>query len=309
MRRLRCTLVCFLICVVSVFADSMAINLENDCFALPKTDDNYSHGTEIVYTADSPLWVFDNWDLGLEQTMYTPPLIKTDALQLGEHPYCGYLSLNFIGEQWFKSSESTELTLQHQLGFGTVGPHAHSEQSQKTIHKWLGCKEPKGWKWQIANEAIVQYQLCANLNWRFYGSENGFSALLIPRATIDVGGFKDMIAVGTDLKLGWRVPKNVGSNMILSMPSWRGSNKFSCFTLVGAEGRCVLHDTSIDGGFFRDSIHTEESETWVGELHWGLGLSYSAVEIDYFVFTRSNELENSNATRPNYGRVSLKVSF
>ena len=306
MRKLRIAVLLFLVSCFSTYANSLAVNLENDTFSFPKKDHEYSHGTELVYMADSAFWLFDNWGIGAEQTMYTPPLLKTDDLQLGEHPYCGYLSLNFIGENYIDVSEKLSLTLQHQLGFGTVGPHSHSEQSQKVIHRWLGCKEPKGWKWQISNEAVVQYQLYGNLNWEIFNA-NHFNGFLIPRFGIDVGGFKDMLAIGADFKFGWNALRNVGSNMILSVP--RRTSAFSCFSLVGVEGRCIFHDTSIDGGFFRESVHVEQSEMWVGEFHWGVGISYKNVEIDYFNFIRSNELENSHASKPNYGRISLKIAF
>ena len=290
-----------------MFADSISLNMENDTLSFPKKDHEYSHGTELVYMTDSPFWIFDSVGFGIEQTMYTPPLLKTDDLQLGEHPYCGYLSFNLIGDQIFKLNDSLDLTLEHSLGFGMVGPSSRSEQSQKVIHRWLGCKEPKGWKWQIHDEFIVQYQCYANLNYEVlkYGLWSGY---LIPRIGLDAGGFKDMIAPGLDIKLGYNIRGNTGSNMILSAPARRQS-KFGTFILAGVEGRCVFHDTSIDGGFFRESIHTEESEMWVGEFHWGIGLTFKGVEIDYFNFVRSNELKDSRASNPNYGRISLKISF
>ena len=290
-----------------MFADSISLNMENDTLSFPKKDHEYSHGTEFVYMTDKQLWFFDNVGFGIEQTMYTPPLLKTDDLQLGEHPYCGYLSFNLIGDQIFKFNDSLDLTLEHSLGFGMVGPSSRSEQSQKVIHKWLGCKEPKGWKWQIHDEFVAQYQCYANLNYEVL-KINHFSTYLIPRIGIDAGGFKDMIASGLDVKIGYNTKGNVGSNMILSAPA-RKHNSFEIFALAGIEGRCVFHDTSIDGGFFRDSIHTEESEMWVGEFHWGVGLKFRNVEIDYFNFIRSNELKNSFAAEPNYGRISFTTSF
>ena len=301
----------FLFCCLLTFslnASSFSINAENDTLSFPKKDREYSHGTEFVYMSDSPFWIFDNIGFGMEQTMYTPPLLKTDDLQIGEHPYCGYLSFNLLGENWIPLTEKTTFTLQHSLGFGCVGPSSHAEQSQKIIHKWLGCKEPKGWKWQISDEAIVQYQLYANLNYEIY-KKNSFQVFIIPRAGTDFGGFKDMIAIGSDIKIGWNVKENVGSNMILSAPKSKKKSKYGFFLLTGVEGRCVFHDTSIDGGLFKDSIHTEKSELLVGEFHWGVGITIKNVEIDYFQFIRSNELESNLAKDPNYGRISLTVQF
>ena len=286
-------------------ADSFRITLENDTLSFPKKDSEYTHGTELAYMREEPLLFFDEWGIEVEQTMYGPKLDKTDNMVQGEHPYCGYLSLNFLGNQNLDYSFGT-LTLQHSLGFGLVGPHSYSEQSQKIIHAWLGCKDPKGWKkWQIRDEFILQYELYANLNVEAY-RHGDFSILVIPRTGIDVGGFKDMLAAGIDFKFGFNVPDNVGSGMILSAPKQRSD--WSFFALAGVEGRCVLHDTSIEGGFFRDSPYTLDAETLVGEFHWGVGLSYKSFEISYFNFIRSKEFE-TNDRRPNYGQLKIVFSF
>ena len=293
----------------SAEADTLSLTLENDTLSFPKKDSEYTHGTEFSYMRDKPLWFFDNWGIEVEQTMYGPKLDKTDNMVQGEHPYCGYLSFNFIGEQWFDLDWSV-LTLQHSFGFGGVGPHSYSEQSQKIIHAWLGCKEPKGWKkWQIRDEFIFQYELYANLNLELTDSTDLFRVFVIPRTGIEAGGFKDMLAAGLDFKFGFNATENVGSGMILSAPKDRGSSgSWGLYLLAGVEGRCVFHDTAIEGGLFRDSPYTLDAETWVGEFHWGAGLTIRSFEISYFNYIRSKEFE-TNYRRPNYGQLMVSWKF
>lgn len=295
-----------LIIAISVIAnaDTMSILLENDTLSLPKKDSEYTHGTEIKWMAEDPLWIFDDYGLSIQQNMYGPKLDKTDRMIHGEHPYCGYLSFNLIGEQWFD-----DLSLNHQLGLGGVGPHTYAEETQKYIHKILGCKEPKGWKkWQIRDEFIVQYQLYANYNWEIFRTKS-FNGYLIPRTGVDVGGFKDMIATGIDFKFGFNTPKNSGSGMILSAPAKVDkSSDWNLFLLAGVEGRYVFHDTSIEGGFFRDSPYTLDAEPWVGEFHWGVGFEYGRLGISYYNFIRSKEFE-TNYRKPNYGQLKISFSF
>ena len=289
-------------------ADSVKLALENDTLSFPKKDSEYTHGTELTYMSDRPWWVFDNVGFEVEQTMYGPKLDKTDNMVQGEHPYCGYLSLNLLGDQYFDLDWSM-LTLQHSLGFGLVGPHSYSEQSQKIIHAWLGCKEPKGWKkWQIQDEFMLQYEMYANLNIRVLESGD-FATFIIPRAGVQAGCFKDALCAGVDLKFGFNVPYNVGSGIILSAPAPRAArNPWSCYLLAGVEGKCVLHDTAIEGGFFNDSPYTLDAETWVGEFHWGVGIEYKGFQIEYANIIRSKEFE-TNDRRPNYGRLTIGCSF
>lgn len=295
------------LCVGLANADSFRITLENDTLSFPKKDSEYTHGTELAYMRDEPLLFFDEWGIEVEQTMYGPKLDNTDNMKQGEHPYCGYLSFNLLGNQWFDLSWA-DLSLQHSFSFGGVGPHSYSEQSQKYIHRWLGCKDPKGWKkWQVRDEFIFQYEMYANLNIKAIDADP-FALYVIPRIGVDAGGFKDMVATGVDLKFGFNVPENIGSGMILAAPQKKQRSDWSAFALVGVEGRCVLHDTSIEGGFFRDSPYTLDAETWVGEFHWGVGVSYRAFEISYFNFIRSKEFATNNRN-PNYGQITIVFSF
>ena len=293
---------------VLALADTVSLALENDTLSFPKKDSEYTHGTELTYMADSGWWVFNNIGFEIEQTKYGPKLDNTDTMKQGEHPYCGYLSLNLLGDQYFDLDWSV-LTLQHSLGFGLVGPHSYSEQSQKIIHAWLGCKEPKGWKkWQIRDEFIAQYELYANLNIKVLEAGD-FGMFVIPRAGVQAGGFKDALNVGVDLKFGFNVPYNVGSGIILSAPAPRGVNSpWSCYLLAGVESKCIFHDTAIEGGFFRDSPYTLDAEPWVGEFHWGVGVKYRAVQLEYANIIRTKEFE-TNDRRPNYGRLVLTVNF
>ena len=284
-------------------ADKLSIILENDTLSLPKKDSEYTHGTEIKWMSEDSLWFFDDYGMSVQQNMYGPKLDKIGGMPPGEHPYCGYLAFNLIGEQWFD-----DLSLNHQLGLGGVGPHTYAEETQKIIHKWLGCKEPKGWKeWQIRDEFIVQYQLYANYNWALFKA-NQFNGYLIPRMGVDVGGFKDMLAAGVDFKFGFNTPKNSGSGMILSAPMKAKKANWNLFLLAGVEGRCVFHDTSIEGGFFRDSPYTLDAERWVGEFHWGIGFEYKHFSISYYNFIRSKEFE-TNYRRPNYGQLMVTFIF
>ena len=94
----------------------------------------------------------------------------------------------------------------------------------------------------------------------------------------------------------------------MKAPKEKKNSDWHLFLLVGVEGRAVFHDTSIDGGFFRDSPYTNESETWVGEFHWGVGARLKWFEIEYTQFIRSKEFKTQEVN-PNYGRLVVKWNF
>ena len=292
----------------NVRGDAFSVELNNDTLTIPRKDSEYTHGTEFTYMRDTPFLIFSEYGFQLQQNMYGPKLIKTDELQNGEHPYCGYLSFNLIGDQWFELSWCS-LSIQHKLGLGCVGPHSYAKESQRIIHSWLGCKDPKGWdRWQIRDEPIVQYESWVNFNIELLETGH-FKIFGIPRAGVDIGGFKDMLAAGLDLKLGLDPSESVGHGVILSAPMGKkAALSYSAYFLVGLEGRCVLHDTSIDGGFFRDSPYTNESETWVGEAHFGAGVKIKRLELEYITIKRTNEFK-TEVRRPSYGKLLLRWGF
>ena len=291
---------------LTVVADSVSFRIENDTLGIPDNKDSeYTHGTQVTYMLDDSLLFFDNYGFAIQQNMYGPKLDNTDNMVYGEHPYCGYLNFMFIGEQWLDLDWSV-LSIEHRFGLGGVGEHSYAGQTQKYIHKILGCKDPKGWKkWQVRDEFIAQYDVYANLNIEVF-EENGFNTFIIPYAGIDAGGFKDMTAIGIDLKLGYDAPRNIGSGKMLSAP--KIDNKFKSYFLVGVEGRYVAHDTAIEGGFFKDSPYTLDARHAVGEFHYGVGVSFDNVSIEFSQYIRSKEYD-TNYRKPKYGAITLSVRF
>jgi len=289
----------------SVFADTLKIGIENDVFL--HDDSDYSHGTQIVYLRDKPVWVFDAWGIDVLQNMYTPDDISSTEISYGDRPYCGLLLASIFGD-YSKWTKHGTLNIRNEFGIGATGPASFAQDSQKVVHSIIGSKEPKGWDHQIAQEFIVQYQGYADYNMPIVDKE-WFTFYNIFRTAGFIGTYKDMLTLGLDWKFGLNPKENMGGNIAFSASNKRSVKKlFSLNFLVGAESRFVIWDTSLDGTLFRDSEYTIDSEKLVGELHGGVTLGIGPVDINFLAIFRTREYEGQDDS-PDYCRLAVSVDF
>ena len=294
------------VCLFSTaaFADSVTVGIENDVFL--HDDSDYSHGTQVIYLRDSPAWVFDAWGIDILQDMYTPDNISSTEIQYGDRPYCGLLLASWFGD-FSKWTKLGTFNIRNEFGIGSTGPNSFAQDSQKVVHSIIGSREPKGWDNQIAQEFIVQYQGYADFNTLVVDTDY-FKLYNILRGAAMIGTYKDMLSLGLDLKFGLNPKENMGSNIAFSAPRGKTSDKFSLSLLVGAEGRLVVWDTSLDGTLFRDSEYTVDSEKLVGELHGGVSLGIGPARVDFLAIFRTREYETQDES-PDYARLAVTVDF
>ena len=289
----------------SVLADSLTLGIENDVFL--HDDSDYSHGTQIIYKHDSPnAKYFDAWGIDLLQDMYTPDNISSTEIQYGDRPYCGLLLASWFGDTLIPAKYG-DLNLRNEFGIGSTGPNSFAQDSQKVVHSIIGSRKPKGWDHQIAQEFIVQYQGYADFNTLIVNTDY-FKMYNILRGAALVGTYKDMLSLGLDLKFGLNPKENIGSNIAFSAPRGKKMDKFSLSLLVGAEGRFVIWDTSLDGTLFRDCEYTVDSEKLVGELHTGASLGIGPVKVDFLVIFRTREYKSQDES-PDYARLAVTFDF
>jgi len=96
------------------------------------------------------------YGIRIEQDIFTPSNIGYDSIIAGERPYSGVLllehnliSINTMNKQRLNTS----------LDLGIIGPAAKAEEEQRAVHKMINNGLPLGWKYQIANDFVVNYNV------------------------------------------------------------------------------------------------------------------------------------------------------
>ena len=285
---------------LSVFGTEAYFTMENDTF-LSNADNDYTHGTGFELVTDNRI------HLKLQQNMYAPSDLRLNPPDKNDRPYCGLL-LGGVGYEFFQDPESP-WTHYGELNFGMIGPSTKAGETQKFIHKWLGCKEPKGWDYQLHDEFVVNGQWWTKYNYYF----NDYVAL-VPRAGVLAGTIQDAAEIGCDLKVGWNIRehKDVGNNIMFSAPNksaWY--NKISCWIFGGVGERYYLYNHIIEGSLFNnkdDHLSDVDIEPFVTELRAGAVLKAYDFYLAYIAVFRTDEFKGQK-NAPDYGCITFGYSF
>ena len=200
---------------------------------------------------------------------------------------------------------------QLELSLGVVGSASLAEQTQKFIHEITDSQEPRGWDTQLENEpgVVLTYQR----SWRGFVSESvsGFGFDATPHAGGALGNVFTYANAGVMLRFGQRLPLDYGPPRI--QPSLPGSGFFApqegfgWYLFAGVEGRAVARNIFLDGNTFRDS-RSVDKEPLVGDLQFGIALTWRNVRLSYTHVLRTREFETQDEA-DDFGAFSLTVRF
>lgn len=300
---------------------TLSLEFENDIFY--DTDRNYTNGVRASWLSGpdkTPAWALSvarrfplfpeggtvRTSYAVGQNMYTPDDIALRNPPLDDRPYAGWLygSIGLI-------TETGRRLVQLELTFGVVGPASLAERTQKFIHKITDSPEPRGWDSQLKNEPglVLTYQR----SWRGFVSESvaGFGFDATPHVGGVLGNVFTYANVGLTLRFGQRLPLDYGPPRI--QPGLPGSgffmpqDDFGWYLFAGVEGRAVARNIFLDGNTFRDS-RSVDKEPLVGDLQFGIALTWRDMRLSYIHVLRTREFETQDGA-DDFGAVSLSVRF
>ncbi|HSC95830.1 MAG TPA: lipid A deacylase LpxR family protein [Burkholderiales bacterium] len=299
----------------------LSLIVENDLFY--DNDRNYTSGVALVWVPTgrpAPDWalriahwlpwfpeegaVRHGYSFGLN--MYAPSDITLADPPLDDRPYAGWLYGTIgLGVETGQRLDQLALTL------GVVGPASRAEQVQKFVHEIVGSPEPQGWDTQIGNEPgiLLTYQR----SWRARATTSlaGLDVDLTPHFGGALGNVYTYANAGLTLRAGPHLPLDYGPPRI--QPSVPGSGyfaparDFTWYLFGGFEGRAVAHNIFLDGNTFRDS-RSVDKEPFVGDLQWGIVLTWRDVRLGYTHVVRTREFKTQRE-HDVFGSVSLSISF
>src|SRR5690606_38186904 len=91
-----------------------------------------------------------NAGMSITQIMVTPNETSVSTPQYDDIPYAGYLMLAFYMFEWDEKSFT-----EYRMEVGVVGEEAGAGFAQKTVHKFIGADEPKGWDTQLGTQYTI----------------------------------------------------------------------------------------------------------------------------------------------------------
>ena len=236
--------------------------------------------------------------------IYTPYDIDQTNVTKLDRPYAGW---NF-GNITFSNFPSIRKSNQYQLEMGLVGPVSGMENLQRWIHELTHYTLPKGWKYQIPNELVVNVCYARLQNWRLTNdldivSESAAQAgtgsnKVSQELTMRVIQFNDIgNSVFTNSRLSWD-----------SRSQGRG-RQFEFFFFFGAGVQYVVSNIFIEGSLFSTSKSqfTAQHEPWV--LTRKYGLMFSKHDISWSITFHHLSKEMKVGESHDYASLALSVRF
>jgi hypothetical protein len=299
---------------------TVSLVVENDLFY--NVDRNYTNGIALVWVpgGDAPGWavrvarwlpwfprdgrVRHGYTLG--QNMYTPADIALADPPRDDRPYAGWLyGAIGLGVETGRQLDQLWMTL------GVVGPASLADETQTFVHGITSSSEPRGWGTQLENEPgiLLTYQR----SWRGLATKPlaGLDLDITPHIGGALGNVYTYASAGLTVRVGRSLALDYGPPRI--QPSLPGAgffvptDTFGWYLFAGLDGRAVARNIFLDGNTFQDSRRVDR-EPLVGDLQWGITLTWRGARVSYTHVMRSREFESPNR-HDEFGSVSLSISF
>lgn len=314
----------------------LQFQLENDLFN--DTDRDYTNGwmlsiiTPDVDGPDAPDWLrsagtvtrpladalgcdAQRLGFGIGQLMFTPEDWRSYDLIEDDRPYAGWLFGEIAWHGIRKPADGVCARLDTlQLQVGVVGPSALAQEAQDFIHDLRNFDRFNGWDNQLEDEPGIN--LAWTRRWRHTlagNHDDGLCLDLMPSITASVGNVETSASVGGEMRAGWNVADDFGSDSlrpgsartVRAAPS--PGNAFGAYVFAGVRGRAIARDIFLDGNTFADS-HSVDKEALVGDFSYGLRICISdTVNLGYTQVVRTREFDGQSAH--SFGSVDVSIQF
>lgn len=272
---------------------SSTLQFDNDTYY--ETDYYYTYGLKLGI--NQPVFGLTPWKsifikthnqttisgLDITQKLYTPKNIRDTLIQFNDRPFAATLELSQTN---ISTDSITGLIIQSTLRLGILGPAAGGELLQNKIHEWIVSPDPGGWKYQIQNALIINYDI-------------GISKPFIRNGIIRISG-DGAARVGTlndDLEAGINIT-------LKSNPS----KKFGIWLQLYGGSRFVVYNATLQGGFFNDDCYNlswEEITPLILIANAELGLRFRGMNLSYMHYYLTKEFDYG--IDHNYGSFRLVI--
>ena len=174
------------------------------------------------------------YGIGLESAGYTPTSIFSDSILYGDRPFAG---LAYLQAFMLSVNESARSRFSAILSVGLMGPAAGGYDIQAFIHRYTRNADPMGWKFQVKNEPIINY-------------EADYEKAITPASQYFLLSGLGMARVGT-------LSTKAGAGLVLMAglfndpfhPAQKGRKRFA-YVYAHPEVDVVGYDATLQGGPF-----------------------------------------------------------
>ncbi len=281
------------------------VHYDNDKFS--GTDKNYTMGYSVEVV--SPFFIKNpvnrilfkpsnsktKFGLASENIGFSPNNIGSSEIQQGERPFAAVFMLKSFA---ISTNTLYKSRLISSLNLGVIGPGAFGKEVQVYVHKSTGKPIPKGWRNQMENDLVLNYEV--GYEKQLFRMFNGFS--LNTNSNLRVGTLYTNASLGVNTTMG-----------LISSPFTAAThkNRFRLYSYSQITGSVIGYDATLQGGVFNNKnsyiIPFNKIERLIGQLNYGLVLQSNLVYFEYFRTALTREFNYGEHTK--WGGLKLGVQF
>ena len=280
-------------------------NYENDYFA--NGDENYTQGynfelflkslkkNPINFLFFKPKNSIKKYGLALEHIGFTPDNYVSENIQFGDRPFASTIMLKSM---IITVNTNKKLRLFSSINLGIIGPAAFGEDMQVGIHKWTGNKIPKGWKNQIKNDIVINYEIGLEKQIVTVASFLSLQA----QSNIKAGTLFTNASLGLNATFG-----------IIDKPFTikNSAKKFKFYGFLQSIGTAVVYDATLQGGMFNNSstytISSGEVKRLTGQYSYGFILKTRTLFFEYSRYFITKEFNSGSSAK--WGGIKIGFTF
>lgn len=281
-------------------------NYDNDYFS--GTDENYTQGYSlelvIPFLEKNPAnYLFltpkknseVKYGLAIEHIGFTAPNIGSPEIQFGERPFAAAIMLKSFA---IITDTLANSRLASSLSLGLIGPGAFGKEMQAGIHKITENTIPEGWKNQIKNDVVINYEIAYEKQLLRVGDYVSLQS----NSTARLGTLYTNASIGLNTNIG------------LINSAFSANNRKSKFQLYGYSqvlGNLIGYDATLQGGVFNNdspyTISSEEITRLTGQFNYGFILKTKTLYFEYSRTVLTREFATGSPTK--WGGIKIGFRF
>ena len=280
-------------------------NYDNDFFS--GTDENYTQGYSLELVAPfleknpinflfiKPATSQKKFGVAIEHIGFTPPTIGSPEIQFGERPFAAAIMLKSFVITTDTLAKSRFIS---SLNLGLIGPGAFGKEMQVGIHKATGNIIPLGWRNQIKNDLVFNYEM--SYEKQLLRAKDFFSLQTL--GTLRAGTLFTNASAGISTTVG-----------LINSPfsAKKDPKKFRFYGYSQVLGSAIGYDATLQGGLFNTkspyTISSEEIERFTGQFNYGLVLQTKTLYFEYSRTVLTREFETGAPTK--WGGFRIGFTF
>lgn len=283
------------------------LNYENDFFAL--SDEYYTQGVNLEFVAPAlqkfllAKLLIQNKELvtktgiAIEHQGFTPSDILTGDVLPNDRPYSSSLMLKTFS---IISNPHTSHRLVSQFSLGVIGPWAMGKEIQIALHEKINPdKVPKGWKNQVHNDIILNYQVDYE-----HGLWMKRNFIVTAKGGARVGTYNTRLSSSFTLMAG-------RFDDPFQFANTRDKN-FQVYVFAEPQVNMIIFDATLQGGVFNEknnpyTLDRNEISRLVFQQNAGLVIKIKGFTVEYSQTVMTREFKTGNPH--SWGSVRAAFAF